>query len=307
MKTNIDFNDEFFRMTEIKQQIQRKNIKYVDTLAGPALNVGNSLIILNNMINICIYIKCKNIIIPNCTLGKIIKNPIYNKEYNITILPNSYKNKKKIDIYLPFSSIFFFKYTTKRNLVHLYMIREEVLNNIPKYLAAPKDLYIHIRSGDIFINVINRFYSQPPLCFYRKIINESNYQNYYILSNGHENPVIDKLLSLHPYIKYIHGTLEYDISVIINAYNLVLSLSSFPLTLIYLNNNLLNLYIYDMMNFNYLDTLNSNLNNTKFKIHKMKPSSDYFKYMNEKWNNTKFQLNLMISEKCDNIEFINNI
>ena len=62
-----------------------------------------------------------------------------------------------------------------------------------------------------------------------------------------------------------------------------------------------------MMNFNYLDTLNSNLNNTKFKIHKMKPSSDYFKYMNEKWNNTKFQLNLMISEKCDNIEFINNI
>ena len=195
------------------------------------------------MINICIYIKCKNIITPNGTLEKIIKNPIYNKEYNITILPNFFENKIKIDIFLHFSNIFFFKYTKKPNLVQLKMIREEVLNNIPKYIANPKDLYINIRSGEIFTSVINKFYSQPPLCFYKKIINESNYRNYYILANGHENPVIDKLLSLYPYIKYIHGSIEDDISIIINAYNFVLSISTFPLTLIYLNNNLLNLYI----------------------------------------------------------------
>ena len=306
IKTNIDLNDEFFRIKEVKQQIFKKNLTYIETLAGPSSNIGNALIVLNNLINICINIKCKNIITPNGTLENIIKNPIYNKEYNILILPNSYENKTKIDIKIHFTNIFFFKYKKKPNLVKLNIIREEVLNNIPKYFADPKDLYINIRSGEIFVNVINKYYSQPPLCFYQKIINDSNYRNYYILANGHENPVIDKLMSLYPKIKYIHGSIVDDVSVIINAYNFVLSLSTFPLSLIYLNNNLMNLYIYDMMNFNYLETLNSNLNTGRFKIHKMKPSTNYFKYMNTKWENSKFQLNLMLSEKCDNIVFSKN-
>ena len=89
--------------------------------------------------------------------------------------------------------------------MRLNIIREEVLSNIPKYIANPNDLYINIRSGEIFENVINCYYSQPPLCFYQKIINENRYNNIFILANGHQNPVIDKLLNLYTKIQYIHG------------------------------------------------------------------------------------------------------
>ena len=85
--------------------------------------------------------------------------------------------------------------------MRLKIIRDEVLHNVPKYNANPNDLYINIRSGDVFIKTINRMYSQPPLCFYRKIIDENRYNNIFILSNGHENPVVDKLLDLYPKIK----------------------------------------------------------------------------------------------------------
>ena len=46
-------------------------------------------------------------------------------------------------------------------------------------------------------------YSQPPLCFYQKIINENKFDKIFILSNGHENPVIGRLLKLYPGIRYL--------------------------------------------------------------------------------------------------------
>jgi hypothetical protein len=52
------------------------------------------------------------------------------------------------------------------------------------------------------------------------------------LSNGHENPVVDELLKMYKEIKYIHGLVEFDISVIVNAYNFVMPVSTFPTTLI---------------------------------------------------------------------------
>ena len=215
------------------------------------------------LIDICEKIRCQNIITPG-GLQNIIKNPIYYKEYNITIFPNSYINKTKIDI--------------------------QFLNNIPKYSVNPQDLYINIRSGDIFVSVINPNYAQPPLCFYQKIINENNYNKTFIVSNGHENPVVDELLKLYPDIKYFHGKVEEDISLIVNAYNLVMPVSTFPMTLIWINNNLINLYVYEIIHYNLL--------NVNYTIHKMKPSFNYRKVMHKKWNNSKEQLDLMLNEKC---------
>ena len=106
--------------------------------------------------------------------------------------------------------------------MRLSVIRDEVFKNIPKYKANPNDLYINIRSGDIFLNAINPHYSQPPLCFYKKIILNNKFNKIFILSNGHENPVVDKLLKMYKTIKYIHGSIEFDISVIVNAYNFVM-------------------------------------------------------------------------------------
>jgi len=257
--SSIDFDDEFFQIKEVQNQIYLKNLSNIKTLSGSGGNIGNALISLNNLINICINIKCKNIITPKGTLKYIIKKPIYNKEFNI---------------------------------------------NIPRYVANPNDLYINIRSGDVFINYNASLYSQPPLCFYQKIINENKFQNIYIVANGHENPVVDQLLKLYPNIKYMHGAVVDDITVIVHAYNFVTSISTFPMTLIWLNNYLKNLFIYDMMDFKYFETIHFNLQNVNYTIYKMIPSQKYYQMMDKKWERTREQLDLMLTENCTNTKLI---
>ena len=180
--------------------------------------------------------------------------------------------------------------------MRLSILREEILNNIPKYVANPNDLYINIRSGDIFVNVINKNYAQPPLCFYQKIINENNFNKIFIISNGHENPVVDELLKLYPKIKYSHDSVLSDISLIVNAYNLVMPVSTFTSTLIRFNNNLKNIYIYKIFSYN--------LKNINCTIHKMEASIKYKRLLQKKWKNTKEQLYMMLNEKCSNSKFI---
>ena len=198
------FND--FYLTNIDN-----NLTHIETLYSVSCNVGNALIMLNKLINICEKISCRNIVLGG--LGNIIKNPIFYKKYNITIFPYSYKNKIKIDISLDSRNLFDFSY--KKNLyMTLSIIRNEVLKNIPKYKANTNDLYIHMRSGDIFLNSINPHYSQPPLCFYKKIINNNKFNKIFLLSNGHENPVVDELLKIYKEIKFIHGSVEFAISLI---------------------------------------------------------------------------------------------
>lgn len=286
---NIDYNDEFFKIKEVNEQIINNNINQVKTLSGGFGNVGNALIILNTLINMCEKIKCKNIIAPD-GLQNIIKKPILDKEYNIIIWPHFYKNKIKIDINLSAIKLFSFRYKKKFHEMRLNIIKDEVFSNIPKYKANNNDLYINIRSGEIFIYKFNRNYAQPPLCFYKKIIEQNKYDNIYILSNGHENPVVDNLLEKYPKIKYIHGSVEYDISILVNAYNLVLPISTFPLTLIRLNNNLRNVYVYGIINYNLIDA--------NYTIYKMEPSKTYLKKMKRKWKNSNEQLDLMINENC---------
>ena len=226
----------------------------------------------------------------------IIKNPIFYKEYNITIYPYSYKNKIKIDIQLNTNTIFQFRYRKKTHKIELQVIKNELLNNIPKYKGNPNDLIIKLRSGDIFIDHMEPNYSQPPLCFYQKIINYNKFNDIIILSNGHQNPVVDELLKLYPKIKYLEGTIEIAIAIIVYAFNFVMPMSTFPRYLLWLNNNLRNLYIYEIGFYHF--------RKSNYTIHIMKPSQKYLQVMNHKWNNTKEQLNLMLKENCINSKMI---
>lgn len=247
---------------------------------------------LNNLINICGNIRCKNIIAPQ-GLECLIKKPVLDKIYNITIFPNFYRDKIEIDLKINSTELFYFRYIKKHHLMRLSILREEIFSNIPRYSANPNDLFIHIRSGDIFIDHISKFYSQPPLCFYQKILNEYRFNNIFLISNGHENPVVDALLKLYPNIKFINDSIENDISKIVNAYNLVMSRSTFIQNLIIFNNNLKNLYVYEILG--HINIINRNLT-----IYRMEPSLKYAKIMKLKWNNTKEQLNLMLREDCIN-------
>lgn len=147
----------------------------------------------------------------------------------------------------------------------------------------------------MFVNKINRNYGQPPLCFYQKILNDNKFKSIYLMSNGHENPVVNKLLKLYPNIKFIHGTVEEDISVIIYSYNLVMPISTFPLTLVRLNNHLRKMFVYSLMNDSFKDE--------NFTIFRMEASKNYLNKIHRKWENTKEQLDLMINENCTNTNF----
>lgn len=303
-------NDEFLYLDSIKSQIEKKNLTSFETIYGGNGNMGNALFIMNNLINICENIKCKNIIIPE-TLGDIIKNKIKinfskHKKNEITILPPSYKKEMNITLNLNGYLVFIFRYKDKKHKLFLDTVKDEVLNNLPAYKANPEDLYINIRSGDVFVNIMHSSYSQPPLCFYQKIIQENKYQNIYLISNGKENPLVDILLKLYPNIKYMHGTPIEDMSVLVNVYNLVLPISSFPYAVIRFNDNLKNLFIYDIM----VETISIRwyaedyyFKNMKFNIYKMKPSSNYENIMKGKWKKSKIQLDLMINEECINNSF----
>ena len=288
-ETNIEYNDDFFQLAEVKEQTKRKNIAYIETISGGYGNIGNALIMLNNLINICENIKCKNIIAPGGSLNKIIKKPIFYKEKNIIIWPNLYKKLINIDIIININNAFYFNYKNKKKYNRLKIIREEVLENIPKFKNTPDDLVINI---DVFVNKINKNYGQPPLCFYQKIIDDNKFKNIYLMSNGHENPTVNKLLKLYPKIKYIHGTIEEDASVIIYSYNLVMPISTFSITLVRLNNNLRKMFIFSLINYGFRDE--------NFTIYRMEASQNYLNIIQRKWKNTKEQLNLMINENCSN-------
>ena len=161
---------------------------------------------------------------------------------------------------------------------------------------------IHIRSGDIFKNYINKHYSQPPLCFYQKILKNFKFKKIYIVAINDNNPVINHLLKEFPNIIYNKNYLSIDLALLMKAYNLVGSVSSMVLTSIIFNTNLKNYWEYDIfqksVKFTFLH-FDEYEYKRKFKIYKMKPSENYKNEMFS-WYKTQNQLDLMIQEKCEN-------
>ena len=52
--------------------------------------------------------------------------------------------------------------------IRIDFLKNEIKNYLPKIKVNPNDLFIHIRSGDIFNYRPSKDidYAQPPLCFY---------------------------------------------------------------------------------------------------------------------------------------------
>ena len=202
------------------------------------MNFGNAIFVINNLIYFCEILGCKKIYLYKGYW--FVKKPIYDKELNITISPLN------INIWDNQTSIYFSPNIKFCNIVKLfknnfipvrsYILRNELLSNIKLVDTKLEDLYINIRSGkDVFKSsvYIPGDYIQPPLCFYQIIISMFNFNNIYIVSNGRENPVINKLLNSYNNIKYFHGTVKEDLAIILSAKNLVLACSSFSVELAY--------------------------------------------------------------------------
>ena len=112
-------------------------------------------------------------------------------------------------------------------------------NNI---IDDEKIVYIHFREGDIFSNCPHKAYVQPPLSYYKNIIN--NYDNTILICEDKKNPCINELLKQEN-IEYISNTLEKDLSNLSNVSNLVIGFGTFGFLLYLMNPCLKNLYIPD--------------------------------------------------------------
>lgn len=240
----------------LKYQIYKylkKNITNINSLyINGSLKFGNYFIALNNAILFCEILNCKKIIINNNRKG-FINDRIFYQKYNITIDSNYSFNchdNNSIIANVKFC-LYNINFTDLGKINRFYVLRKEIINNLPKVKINSNDLYIYIRGGDIFrrLNKSHPYYSQPPLCFYSKILVEFNFRKVVIISEDTGNPVIPILLKENSYIKFNKNSIKLDISYLANSFNIVSSTSSFIISIIFYGNMIFisyqkNIYFY---------------------------------------------------------------
>ena len=143
-------------------------------------------------------------------------------------------------------------------------------------------------------------YGQPPLCFYERIMNSFKFKNIYIVANDQKNTVFHTLIKKYPNIIYQKNGLEHDISLLTHAYNIALSISSFSLSSIKFNDNLKNVYEFDLYRLTEKFVLLHHhvyKFDIKYKIYSMKPSQRYRSKMFN-WVYSSKQRGLMLNDNC---------
>jgi hypothetical protein len=265
---------------------------------------GNRMIFLNNMIYYYqILGEDKNIYI-NSAHHWFLKDKIILDHVNISIVNDSTMNCNDNETFCVERCPYLLTPKVIKTEIRLGLIKSELMKNLPKVETDPKDLYIHIRSGDIYKHP-HSSYSQPPLCFYKSIIDNIKFRKIYIITENNKSPIIEKLIEEYPQINLNYSSVMHDISALINAYNMVGSVSSFAQVCLILNENIENYYEYDIYRklekFRHLHHECYKYPRS-FNIYQMKPS-EYYQGEMYLWVNSGEQRKLMLEEKCDFSQF----
>ena len=258
---------------------------------------GNQLILLNKVIFYCEILRCKKIIL-NKKYNSFIKTKILYKRYKMSIELGNKNNYNYKKIIFDKTNFFFWYF---KNIYPPYrneIIKKEILKNLPKLKIDINDLYIYIRSGDIFEN-FHLHYFQPPLCFYEYILNNFKFKKIFIISENKNNPVINYLIKKYPYIVYNKKLLKLDISNLLYSYNIVGAYSTFLKIIIKLNDNIRLFLLFEFsVNLIYSFFFSYEFNHKNIIIYIMK-DNNYYKNI-KKSKNVKILKNLMLKYKCKN-------
>ena len=262
-----------------------KNISEVKIIyLKESLKFGNSMILLNNLIAYCEVLNIRNIYL-NIDMDWPIVDDIFTDRVNIYFVSPYQIECEDKAVLCPEYKPFYYLAVVKPE-IRINLFKEEVKRNLPTINTDRNDLYIHIRSGDIF--------------------KRSFFKNIYIVAENKKNPLIDLLTKEFPEIIFIDNYIETDAAILSNAYNIVGSMSSFLTTLVMINDNIKNYWDFDnyRLSEKYLhfhhDIYKLKVNYT---LYEMKPSEDYRKEMFV-WRNSKRQIDLMINEKCKEFSVI---
>ena len=158
-------------------KIQDKNISEVKIVyLKKSLKFGNSMILLNNLIAYCEVLDIRNIYL-NIEMDWPIVDDIFTENINIYFIsPYQIDCSDKAVLCADYEPFFYL--TVVKPEIRINLFKNEVKRNLPMINVDRNDLYIHIRSGDIFKKRPNTHYAQPPLCFYQKILNQFFFKKY---------------------------------------------------------------------------------------------------------------------------------
>ena len=296
------------RKTILKQyysSTEKTNISIVFDL-GPFFGFGNKISAFNKLLFYCGIIKCQNIILL-ANNNMFINHTLYDKDYNITILYDSFPSGAKVDYIKELDFFFFYDFFNFKIENRLDIIKNEIVNNLPKIEIKRNDLVIHMRSSDVFQfkNNPNHApdYAQPPLCFYEKILNNNTFEEIYLLSVDDEyNPIIKILKKKYPKIIYNKNPLEIDLSYLVRGYNIISSISSLVISSIKLNDNLQFFWEFDRypLKSKIFHSHYSIVNITrKYTVYQMEPSEIYKTKM-VIWKDSDEQIEIMLNDTCPN-------
>ena len=134
------------------------------------------MILLNNLLYYCEILKIKNIYLNSKRKWPITRNFTSNK-INITLIESSIIDLSQKNIFKFDKKLLYFQKVFKSE-IRIDFLKNEIKKNLPKINVNKNDLYIHIRSGDIFNYNAGRNinYAQPPLCFYENLLNKFKFK-----------------------------------------------------------------------------------------------------------------------------------
>lgn len=280
---------------------QMKNIYIKDSW-----KFGNRMIMLNNIVFYVELLGEKKNIYLNSAHHWFMKDKIITEYVNISMANDSMIDCNSNETYCIKGMQWLVTPRVIWPEIRLMVFKSELMKNLPKIKTNPKDLYIHIRSGDIYKKFFPHVsYSQPPLCFYRSIINNKKFREIYIITQNNKSPMIKKLKEEYPQIILNFTSIEHDLSALINAYNLVGSISSFIHVCLILNENVKDYYEYDIYrNVEKFRHFHHDCYKypRSFNIYQMKPS-DYYRGEMYSWHYSDNQVRAMMEEKCQFSDF----
>jgi hypothetical protein len=169
-------------------------------------------------------------------------------------------------------------------------------------------LWIHFRSGDIFRgNNPHPLYGQPPLAFYKKIINERKWKSINLVFEDMGNPCLSSLIKYFTDTKQefqlFSSDLKSDIEHLLMAQNLIIARGTFIIPIIDISDNIKTIYGFCE---DGLKKCKSSSNKFNFKVNMYKDGNGQYQDILKSWNNSEEQRQKMLEYPVDGIEIDHN-
>jgi hypothetical protein len=168
----------------------------------------------------------------------------------------------------------------------------------PRSSFSEDDLVIHVRSGDVFSDKPHPLYGQPPLAFYRWIVDARDWRSVAICFEDSRNPVIEHLVNYCRrkcrVVTEKSGDLRSDIEFLLKAKSLVSSRGTFIPGIASISGNIRTIFAFEDF---------SHWGNPAITVVSIRDlAGEYRKHvLSKNWANSEEQRRLMIDYPLDHV------